>query len=226
MVTWPIDPPASLRFAAIEVARQAVTGLSVSPYTLSQEAYEWPGQGWALSVSLPVNADRKVQRELDAFLAQLAGRAGTFRMALPDHDAPAGVTVNPVLIEAAAARADSIAVEHSFNPALGLWPVFAVGDVIEVGGVIHMVTATEAVADWVSTGLMDFTVPTVAGTGWTPAPIRQRATLWPRLRADRAEGDVVEAINPRGLWRLADDRQGYSLDLSHRSNSLKFVEAQ
>jgi len=226
MATWPIDPPASLCFAAIEVARQAVTGLSVSPYTLSQEAYEWPGQGWALSVSLPLNADRRQQRELDAFLARLSGRVGTFRMALPDHDAPAGVVQNPVLIEAAAARADSVAVEHRFNAELWLWPVFAVGDVVEIGSAIHMITAVETVADWISDGLMDFTVPTNGAGGWSAAPIRQRAWFWPRLRAAAAEGDVVEAINPRGLWRLADDRQGYALDLMHRSNSLKFVEAQ
>ncbi len=227
MVTWPIDPPDGLSFAVVEVARQSVSGLSVSPYSLSQEAYEWPGQGWALAVTLPANGDRRAQRALDVFLARLSGRAGTFRMALPDHDPCPDIVVNPVIAEAAAARSERVVLLHVRNAGLNAYPVLEPGHVIEIAGRIHMVTEageTEACSLWVSAGVMDFSVPVIGE--FVPDEGLQELVIWPRLKSAVEPGDAVEAMEPRGLWRLSDDRQGYALDLVHRANSLKFVEAQ
>lgn len=197
MPTYPLTPPAELRFSVIDVGRVSVTGMNVSPYSMAQEVYQWPGQGWTLAVTVPPNTDRAVQRALDAFVAALDGRFGTFSMALPDHTPNPAILVNPTLAVAAAARAASLSVQH------GAGAPFVVGDVFALAGRIHMVTIAGA---------------KVGGV--------QVVEIWPRLRAAAAVAAVINATAPVGLWRLADDRQGYQLDLVSRSNSLKIVEAQ
>lgn len=197
MVTYPLAAPDALRFATVEVGRVSTSGVNTSPYSMGQEVYQWPGQGWLLSVTLPANADVALQRVIDGFVAALDGRFGTFRMALPDRDPNPAITVNPTAGADAAARAGSLTVQHA--GATG----FAVGDVFEVDGRLYLVTVAGAISEGA-----------------------QVVDIWPRLRAAVTSGDPIEAMDPQGLWRLADDRQGYNLDLVYRANTLKFVEAQ
>lgn len=197
MPVYPITPPAALTFSVVDVGRVSVTGVNVSPYSLAQEVYQWPGQGWTLAVTVPPNVDRAVQRVLDGFVAALDGRFGTFAMALPDHAPNPAILVNPTVAVAAAARMASLSVQH------GAGAEFVVGDVFTLGGRIHLVTIAGA---------------KVAGV--------QVVEIWPRLRAAVTVAQVIEALAPIGLWRLSEDRQGYQLDQVFRSNSLKFVEAQ
>lgn len=197
MPSYPLTPPAELTFSVVDVGRVSVTGLNISPYSLAQEVYQWPGQGWTLAVTVPPNSSRAVQRRLDAFVAALDGRFGTFSMALPDHAPNPAILVNPTVAVAAAAWAGSLSVQH------GAGAPFVPGDVFAVAGRIHLVTMAGAKASGV-----------------------QMVDIWPRLRAAVAVGVVVNATAPVGLWRLAEDRQGYQLDLAYRANSLKIVEAQ
>ncbi len=53
-----------------------------------------------------------------------------------------------------------------------------------------------------------------------------RVQIRPRLRADVIAGTVVRFVDPRGLFKLADDSQtAVSRGLTHASHALRFVEA-
>jgi hypothetical protein len=53
----------------------------------------------------------------------------------------------------------------------------------------------------------------------------QSLTVWPRLRADIADGAAIEALAPYATWALADPNNAYKRRTDGaRSQTLKLME--
>jgi hypothetical protein len=68
----------------VHVLRRHVVAVSESPYTFSQQVYQFPGQRWEIEVTLqPMDA---ISAALwTQFFSDLNGRAGTFTLNLTPH---------------------------------------------------------------------------------------------------------------------------------------------
>jgi hypothetical protein len=77
-ITYPLSPPSGHRTAQkIKLTAWTTTAVNASPYTGSQQVYQWPGEGWLLEVSLPPMKLADAEAWI-SFLIALRGRTGTF----------------------------------------------------------------------------------------------------------------------------------------------------
>jgi hypothetical protein len=76
-ISYPLTPPGALRVAKLTLTARAVVGVAESPFTLEQQVYTHPGQGWMAEVYCPPLLRANAEQVL-AFLLALNGRQGTF----------------------------------------------------------------------------------------------------------------------------------------------------
>jgi hypothetical protein len=97
MLQFPLSAPVGHHTVkSLKMIAWATAAMSTSPYTGSQQVYQWPGEGWKLDVALaPMKASDA--EPWIAFLTSLRGRAGTFVFGDTARKTPQGVaTGTPV----------------------------------------------------------------------------------------------------------------------------------
>lgn len=189
-------PPASLKFSSYTFGVKTTSYREASPYSLKTTSYDFMGDAWVADVSVS-HVGRQASNVILAWLASLKGPAGSFRLPVFDYSGPAGVSSNPEVAATALARSGVISLQMVGADA------FEVGEYFTLDGHLHVVTAAPA--------------PLIGGV--------QSLTVWPRLRADVALGDPVEALAPYAVWALADQENAFSRQSSRaRSQRLKLVE--
>ena len=178
---------------------EMVTNATVtqSPYSFDQTSYNFMGGMWRATLEL-YGSEAAHREAFLGWLAGLEGPAQTFQLPAFHYEGPFGtLTQNPVIATAAKVRAKSIVVTRPAAQEL------AVGDLITIGTHLHRVTKDKG-----------------------NVGVDQGIEIWPRLRADVAAGDAIEALAPTGSWRLAGNVAGYKIaNKIQFSMSLKLVEA-
>lgn len=76
-ISFPLTPPASMRYSARESSPRSLASMVVSPFTGAQQVYAWPGQWLVFSFELRAMPD-SVAGEVEAFFMALNGPEGTF----------------------------------------------------------------------------------------------------------------------------------------------------
>lgn len=188
-------PPSGHRAAQrIKITAWTKTAMSVSPYTGSQQVYQWPGEGWALDVSLPPMKATDAE-EWIAFLLQLRGRSGLFEFGDTARTSPRGVATGTPLTFGTGNVTFSpmLATDGWTNSVTG---ILKAGDYIQIqvsGGVkrLHKVLAD-------------------ANSGATTGPAN--LYLFPRLREIIPDNTPIVIASPRGTWRLANDDTEWDID--------------
>lgn len=181
-LSYPLSFPTTFRPARVRIGTRSRSGVSVSPFTFSQEVFEHQGDMWRAEVSLPQlgRADAEV---FTSFLASLSGRRGTFTMADPANLAPRGTWAGTPLVNGAhAARTKTIAMDgFSAGATVKAGDRFQVG----AGATAHLyMVVQDATADGGGVATLE---------------------IWPRLRASVADNESLVTTNPVGLWRLDSD---------------------
>lgn len=88
-ITYPLSLPTSIGIAQIELRAVNAVGMSMSPFTFSQQTVVHQGQRWEASISIPTTR-REYTAPWKAFLTALRGRSGTFLLSDPDYVSPRG----------------------------------------------------------------------------------------------------------------------------------------
>lgn len=166
--------PAALKVREFTPTFRSNARREESPYSFQQQTYDFMGEAWAIEVQCaPLQGADLVA--VRGWLAGLGGARDAFQLRWPGYAGPsAGLVENPTAAQAATVRARTISVAL---PAAGQ---LAVGDLMTIGQSLHIVTAAE-----------------------TPAAGVQGVTLWPRLRANLAQGGVLNVLDPYGTFALA-----------------------
>jgi hypothetical protein len=190
-------PPDCLVPRAFTLGMRTNAHREVSPYSYKQTAYDFMGGMWTATLDLH-SLTAAGRATLISWLASLEGQKGTFEMKSLDYAGPFGVlTTNPTIAVAASARAKTVSLAMVSGEAC------VVADQITIAGHLHLVTAVAA-----------------------PVSNVQAVTIWPRLRADVAVDDPVEALAPYGTWALAASETSYGLaNKLAMSLSLDLIEA-
>lgn len=177
----------------------------MSPFTLQQQAFEWPGAMWVGEIALPPVVRSFGGAILEAFVASLHGRSGTFLLG-PRHakrilgtSAGSGVTVNGA---------------GQTGAALAVAGVGA-GATILAGTFLQVTDGT--------TARLHMVVENATADGSGLATL----TIEPELRSSPAASSAVVFDEPVGTMRLTTDELGFSVGPAgaYSSLALGFMEA-
>lgn len=204
-ISYPLAHPATPVFRGLVWTVVDVIAASASPFTLSEEILEWPGDAWACSVDLPP-MDRIEADAWIAWLLALRGRRGTFHLGDPTAKTPKGIATGTPLVDATqSAGGRTLATKGWTTSTAG---ILKAGDMIDFGAGdsrrLHRVLA-DANSDGAGKATLD---------------------IWPALRDAVAGDTAIGTANCKGTFRLADNRRSW--DVAEAQNyglSFSAVEA-
>lgn len=197
-ISYPITLPTAGGYAAVEFRASNVVGVSTSPFTLQQQLVRHQGARWEADVTI-AEMERPAAEEWIAALTSLRGAWGTFRLGDPGGATPRGTWAGTPLVKGAGQTGETLLVDGFSAGA-----TVKAGDYLQIGDRLHkvLVDATE------SSGEITL-------------------DIWPRLRESPADNAVVTTSNAKGIFRLASNQSGWSLQGSGLRYSIAFgaVEA-
>lgn len=122
-ISYPLALPTIKKPRAQRFIQENVSALSISPFTLSGQTFNYPGQRWRCEIELAPTPDIAVAETWIAFLMSLNGRQGTFRMGDINRATPRG-TISAATITGTAG---------SQSPTITLTGTLLAGDYIQLG---------------------------------------------------------------------------------------------
>lgn len=132
-ITYPLDLPTSFGASNFSIELKRAVAVTQSQFDYVQQVQEHPGEAWEISMTLDL-LNREQSEEYEAFLLKLAGRVGTFRMAIPGKETPRGVATGTPLINGAGQTGRDIAVD-GFTPSTT--NILRAGDFVQIGDGLH-----------------------------------------------------------------------------------------
>lgn len=128
-ITYPLAFPTSFGASEFNIDLVRAVAVSESPYTFSQQVQEHPGEAWEIGFTLTL-LNREQAEEYNAFLLSLAGRLGTFTMAVPGGETPRGVATGTPLVNGGGQTGRTLNVD-GFTP--GVTGILKAGDWVQLG---------------------------------------------------------------------------------------------
>jgi hypothetical protein len=178
-----------------------VAAASTSPFTLSQQIYEHPGDLLECTVKFPI-ANRANASIVIAWLMALRGIVGTFLLGPVNATAPRGVATGTPLVNGAAQTGLALITDGWSNSITG---ILKAGDWVQVG------TGASArlypVAQDVNSN----------GSG------QATLDLGVRLRSSPADNAAIVTANPVGLFRRAENKFSWSEELALLYGEISFT---
>lgn len=191
-ISYPLSLPTVNVARRITFAMNSIVGMSASPFTGAQQVYAHAGQFWGAEVELPP-MEQADAAEWIGFLLSLNGREGTFLMGDPVNTTPRGIAAGTPLVYGADQTGNSLETDG--------WTISTTG-IMKAG-------------DWIQLG---------SGSSSTLHQLRQDASsdgtgyavleIWPGIRTAPADNAAITVSAAKGLWRLAENRQSYDIDLA------------
>lgn len=182
-IAYPLSLPSVSGIRGIELRAVNAVAYSQSPFTFAGQAHAYPGQMWQADVRLPaMTADDGEQWV--AFLVALRGRFGTFLLGDPSRTTLRGTATSCTVTGTAGSNTVSATVP--------------VGETLLTGDYIQLGSGATATLHKV---LVNYT-----GTG-----AAANLEIWPALRVNRTAATAT-LTNARGLFRLASNQQGWSIN--------------
>ena len=187
----------------LELEMNDTAASSRSPFTGTEQIQAWPGADWwGANITLP-QLDSDDAAVWTAFLGELRGIANVFYLSDPLHRRPRGNPQGtPVIRGVNAAMATSLNIKGlTPNTARHLLP----GDQLQVGQRLHRV----------------LNVVNSDANGYATV------SIWPSLREATSDNDPLILNNPRGLFRLAENKRSVlSTETRLTGVSIRAVEAR
>jgi len=179
-ITYPLDLPTS--FGASEFTIDLISAVSVSesPFSFAQQVQEHPGEAWEINFVLNL-LNRDQAEAYNAFLLSLAGRVGSFTMAIPGSETPRGVATGTPLVKGAGQTGRSLIVDGFTISTTG---ILKAGDWIQLGTGLST-RLHKVLADVNSNGSGEVTLD-----------------LAPKIVTAPADNTTVVVTNAKGLFRL------------------------
>jgi hypothetical protein len=199
-VSYPLTPPATPGFRRFAERLALAQAVSVSPYTLSQQAASYGGARWEFDLELPP-MPRSLAAAWLAFLDDLEGVFGTFELTPPTEGTPRGTPAGTPLVKGASQTGRELLTDGWTPSASG---VLKKGDWVQIGTQLLRVSAD------------------VSADGSGEATVR----FMPRLRSSPADNAPLVTSNPKGRFRLAEPVTARDVDMAKiHGISFRAVEA-
>ena len=110
--------------------------VSTSPFTGQDQVFQHEGEFWTTQVTFPPMLKDKAATII-AFLLQLRGRRGTFKLGDQDRKTIQGVATGTIRVNGASQTGNQVALDGFANSTSNL---FKAGDYIQINSYLYMVT--------------------------------------------------------------------------------------
>lgn len=185
-ITYPLTPPSCLTAARVNWGLNTAIAISRNEYTFEQQAQEYDGSGWTLEIT-PPPLDISSARDLLAFIAALKGPKGTFSFGVPSMRTPRGAATGTPLVKGGGQMGQELITD---GWSASITNILRKGDFIQVGTRLFVV-----LSDVNSDGSGNATLD-----------------IWPNIISAPADNAPIITSDPKGLFRLAGNRNGFSGD--------------
>lgn len=192
-VTYPLSLPSSPPgFRTFDMSGHAAVGITQSPFTGSQQIFEWPGAWWSAKVSLPPMVRANAERWI-AFMLALRGQSGTFLLGDPLGKTPRGIATGTPLVNGANQVGKSLTTDGWTASKTG---ILLAGDYIQLGsGLTQRIHKLVKDANSDGTGVAVF-------------------DIFPSLRESPADNAVITLASTAGVFRMTSNDPGWTVDLA------------
>lgn len=185
-----IDVPTVSCPANVIMSLRRTVGVTMSPFTLEEQFYKWPGEQWVMSFQMVPMTQRAIASEWIAFGLKLQGTYNQFLMGDPSAKTPRGIATGTPLVNGLNQTGNTLVTDGWTPSQTG---IMKAGDYIQIGtGVdaqLYMVTA-DANSD---------------GSG------NANLSIEPSLRTSPANNAAIIVTEPKGLFRLVDNSFSWSV---------------
>lgn len=134
-ISYPLSLPTSKSYTALRFTLQPSIGVSESPYTFSQQVYDFGGERWVLEASFPP-MEPDDARDYLAFLASLRGQYGTFMAGDPLMATPRGFATGTPLVMGGSQTGRSLVTD---GWTAGVTNILRKGDYIQIAESMYLV---------------------------------------------------------------------------------------
>jgi hypothetical protein len=192
MITYPLSLPPTPGYSKINFTATNVVGITRSPFTLQQQVYQWQGEGWSVSVSMPPMSQPTAEAWM-TFLVSLRGTLGTFYLGDPAHSAPRGTTGGTPVVNTAQSSMSSTLMTRGWTSGA----TFLAGDFIQLGTGVQQ-------------RLYKVLTNQTANTGGFIT-----FDIFPVLREGVSDAQPITLLNPAGTFRLTKDTRVFDMDAAY-----------
>lgn len=201
MITFPLTLPADGGPSRVSFRDNNTAGVTVAPFSLSEQIQEFDGQAWEMDMIFPPMGRDRGEAWVAALRA-LRGPVGTFFFSVPGYRGRGYLTDadNAVLVQVDGGGQSGLFLDFKTSLTETMARAFRAGDCFSLGtGTgIHLHTVLEDI--------------TTDGDG------KATMVIWPRLRTSPEDGAVMESVSPAGLFRLVN--KGIDFDRDEAGNVL------
>lgn len=193
--TYPLSPPAISGIGPQDftLTEENVIGETESPFTLSQQEQQWPGQRLRIEANLPPLVTSEAEQWI-AFFGALFGKLGTFLMGDYNRLTPQGAMSGSPLVNGSNLNGLNVLLVRGATPSVSNWAV--AGDYIQVtagSGLPQRIYKVLQNAASNSSG--DVTL-----------------YIFPNIRESLSDGTVIVTENCAGTFRLQDNTFSWKID--------------
>lgn len=183
--TYPLTIP-DYNVTDIKLSARVSVASSMSPFTLSQQVFAWPGERWEAEVAVAPIKLKEWARHWMMFIIKLRGQFGTFHMRADPHASTpfGGASGSPIIDGAHSAGVRTLASKN--------WPV-STNSLLRSGDYITVRSS--------SVNYLYIVLERVDSDGSGEAEIE----IWPSLRGAVADTATIRYDDAIGIWRLASN---------------------
>ena len=134
--SYPLTLPTATGIQTQRFALTRIVGVSQSPFTRQEQVIQHQGEYWSATVQLPPMLKDNASQWL-AFLLQLRGRRGTFKLGDQDRKTIQGVATGTIRVNGASQTGNQVALDGF---AVSTNNVFKAGDYIQINSYLYMIT--------------------------------------------------------------------------------------
>lgn len=191
MTTPPlVTVPTSSCVASVIMTITRVIGNTVSPFTLEDQSFKWPGEAWSMDFNLPNITNKAIAGQWKAFGVALEGTYGRFLMGDPSARTPQGIATGTPLVDGGSQTGNTLLTKGWSNSVTG---ILKAGDYIQLGtgtgARLHMVMV-DADSD---------------GSG------EASLTIQPALRSSPADNAAIVTTDAKGIFKLTNNSFSWSV---------------
>lgn len=184
-----LNPPASPLPMQLDFEINDAISVVQSPFSLATQMQAWPGaETWTCNVSLPPMT-RAASNAWIAWLMSLQGVLNTFQMGDSSHTAPTGVIQGTPLIDCSIpGNVPTSYVLNTKGWTASKTNLLLPGDYVQVGMRLHRVI--NAVN--------------------SDASGKCAMQIWPSIREQPVDNQILITNNTLGLWRLTENKRSWT----------------
>jgi hypothetical protein len=192
-ITYPLTFPTHTGVFSVNLMARNVVGVTTSPFTFSQQKFEYQGKRWEADIVLPA-MKREDAEQWITFFMKLYGQVGTFLLGDPNAATPRGSAASAAgtpVVNGASQTGDELAIDGLPASATGY---LLAGDYIQLGSGAS--SQLYKVLDDVDSN----------------ASGEATLQIWPDLRSSPTDGATVVVSGAKGLFQLSTPTTNWNID--------------